>query len=280
MSARAKKKPQAKAIWGHLLLIAFSVAFSLPFAWLIITSLKPGSQVFEMPPRWIPHPVRWSNYADAIHFIPFLRYTWNTLYVSLAATFATVLSCTMCAYGLSMVRWRWADFFFVVMLATVMLPPQVTLIPVFLIFKKLGWIGTFRPLVVPYFFGNAFYIFLMRQFFKTIPKDLVEAAMIDGCSHFEIYWRIVLRLSKPILAVVVFFTFTAVWNDFMGPLIYLNDDRMYTLSLGLQQFIGQQKAKWDLLMAASVIMIAPVIALFFLLQKSFVEGVNLTGLKG
>jgi len=169
---------------------------------------------------------------------------------------------------------------FIVMLATVMLPPQVTTIPVFLIFKKLGWIGTYRPLMIPAFFTNAFFVFLLRQFFKTIPRDLVDAARIDGCSHFEVYWRIVLRLSRPALVVVIFFTFTAYWNDFMGPLIYLNEDSSYTLSLGLQQFLCQHNAKWELLMAASTLMILPVIILFFILQRSFVEGINLTGLKG
>jgi multiple sugar transport system permease protein len=213
-------------------------------------------------------------------YIPLLRYTLNTVFVAVSGTFATVLSCTLVAYGLGVVRWRGANALFLVMLATVMLPPQVTTIPVFLVFKKLGWIGTFRPLVIPAFFASAFFVFLLRQFFKTIPRDLLDAARIDGCSHFEVYWRIVLRLSRPALAVVIFFTFTGYWNDFMGPLIYLNDDSYYTLSLGLQQFVAQHTAKWELLMAASTMMILPVIALFFFLQRSFVEGINLTGLKG
>lgn len=149
-----------------------------------------------------------------------------------------------------------------------------------MIFKKLAWVGTFRPLIIPAFFANAWSVFLLRQFFKTVPKGLMDAAKIDGCSHFDVYWRIVLPLSKPALAVIAFFSFTYFWNDFMGPMIYLNDDVKYTLSLGLQQFFGQHGAKWGMLMAASTMMIMPIIVLFFLLQKTFVEGINLTGLKG
>lgn len=269
-----------RSLFGHAALVLVSVMFVIPFAWLVLTSLKPSAQIFEYPPRWLPRPFTWSNYREALEFIPFLRYAGNTLKLALAGTFATLVSCSLVAYGISIVRWRGAQLAFVIMLSTVMLPPQVTMIPVFLIFKHLGWIGTYRPLLVPAFFASPFFVFMLRQFFRTIPRDLIDAARIDGSSHFEIYWRIVLPLSRPVLAIVVFFTFSAFWNDFMGPLIYLNDDTMYTLSLGLQQFLGQQNAKWDLLMAASTMMILPVIALFFIMQRALVEGINMTGLKG
>jgi multiple sugar transport system permease protein len=268
------------SVAGHAALILFSAAFALPFAWLVSTSLKPPNQIFTFPPKWIPEPVCWENYAKAVTAIPFIRYTWNTVFVALTATFATVLSSSLVAYGFGVVRWRWSKVLFLVMLATVMLPGQVTMIPVFIIFKNLGWVGNYRPLIIPAFFSSAFFVFLLMQFFRTIPRDLVDAARIDGCSHFDIYWRIVLRLSRPALVVVAFFTFTGAWNDFMGPLIYLNDDRMYTLSLGLQQFVSAHSAEWHLLMAASTIMILPIVILFFLMQKTFVEGINLSGIKG
>lgn len=268
------------AIAGHTALLAFSAIFALPFAWLVITSLKPAAQIFEFPPSWIPESFCWSNYVRVWNVIPFWNYTWNTLFVSVSATLATLISSSLVAYGFAIVRWRWANRLLILMLATVMLPPQVTLIPIFILFKKLEWVGTFRPLIIPCLFGNAFFVFLFRQFFKTLPRDLIDAAKIDGCTHFDIYWRIVLALSKPVLAVVAFFSFSYSWNDFLGPLIYLNDNTQYTLALGLQQFLGQYSAQWDLLMAASTLMILPVILIFFLLQRTFVEGITLTGVKG
>jgi multiple sugar transport system permease protein len=268
------------AIAGHASLLAFSAIFALPFAWLVITSLKPAAQIFEFPPSWIPETFCWSNYVRVWSVIPFWNYTWNTLFVSVSATLATLVSSSLVAYGFAIIRWRWANRLLILMLATVMLPPQVTLIPIFILFKKLEWVGTFRPLIIPCLFGNAFFVFLFRQFFKTLPRDLIDAAKIDGCTHFDIYWRIVLALSKPVLSVVAFFSFSYSWNDFLGPLIYLNDNTQYTLALGLQQFLSQYSAQWDLLMAASTLMILPVILIFFLLQRTFVEGITLTGVKG
>ena len=267
------------SITGHASLIVLSVVFALPFAWLVSTSLKAPDQIFAFPPKWLPSPICWENYAKAVNTIPFIRYAWNTIFVAVTTTFATLLSCSLVAYGFAVVRWRWSRPLFLIMLATVMLPGQVTMIPVFIIFKNLGWVGSYRPLIIPAFFSTAFFVFLLMQFFRTIPRDLIDVARIDGCSHFDIYWRLVLPLSRPALMVVAFFTFTAAWNDFLGPLIYLNDDRMYTLSIGLQQFVSQHAAEWHLLMAASTIMILPVILLFLLMQKAFVEGIHLAGLK-
>ena len=267
------------SITGHASLIVLSVVFALPFAWLVSTSLKAPDQIFAFPPKWLPSPICWENYAKAVNTIPFIRYAWNTIFVAVTTTFATLLSCSLVAYGFAVVRWRWSRPLFLIMLATVMLPGQVTMIPVFIIFKNLGWVGSYRPLIIPAFFSTAFFVFLLMQFFRTIPRDLIDVARIDGCSHFDIYWRLVLPLSRPALMVVAFFTFTAARNDFLGPLIYLNDDRMYTLSIGLQQFVSQHAAEWHLLMAASTIMILPVILLFLLMQKAFVEGIHLAGLK-
>ena len=276
---RKTAKSVLGSIGAHAFLLLVTAGFAIPFVWLLLTSLKPSDQIFEFPPSWLPREFKWSNYTEAMAFIPLWQYAKNTLFVSLSGTLATVVSCTLVAYGFSVVRWRGSNVFFLIMLATVMLPSQVTTIPTFLIFKNLGWIGSYRPLIIPAFFANAFFVFLFRQFFRTLPRDLIEAAQIDGCSHFEIWWRVVLPLSRPVIAVVAFFSFGAYWNDFMGPLMYLNNDKMYTLSLGLQQFVGQQSAKWELLMAASTLMILPVLALYLFLQKAFVEGINLTGLK-
>lgn len=272
--------PARKALASHAVLLAFSAIFVLPFAWLVVTSVKPADQIFEFPPSLLPETFCWNNYLRVWKTIPFWHYAWNTLFISVSATLATVVSSSLVAYGFAIVRWRWANRLLILMLATVMLPPQVTLIPVFILFKKIGWIGSFRPLIIPCLFGNAFFVFLFRQFFKTLPRDLIDAAKIDGCTHFDIYWRIVMALSKPVLAVVAFFSFTYSWNDFLGPLIYLNDTMQYTLALGLQQFLGQYSAQWDLLMAASTLMTLPVVLLFMLMQRTFVEGISLTGIKG
>ncbi len=278
--AHTTRDTPLKAAASHGGLIVVAALFAFPFAWLVITSLKPATQIFQEPTSLIPKPPTWGNYLEAIQAIPFLLYTLNTVFVAAAGTFGILLSCSLVAYGFSMVRWRGSNALFLVMLATMMLPPQVTLIPLFVVFQKLDWVGTFRPLIVPWFFGSAFYIFLLRQFFRTLPKDLVDAAKIDGCSHFDIYLRVALPLTRPALCVVAFFAFTGFWNDFLAPLIYLNDNDKYTLSVGLQQFLGQNTARWDLLMAASTLMILPIVLLFFFLQKTFVEGIALTGIKG
>lgn len=269
-----------QSVLGHTILCTLSILFTLPFIWLVLTSLKPDDQILRFPPTWVPNPFQWSNYPGALQYIPYLKYASNTLFYAFAGTMATLLSCSLVAYGFSRIPWRGRDTLFLVMLATIMLPPQVTMIPVFVLFKNLDWVGSFRPLIMPALLGNAFFIFLLRQFFRTIPMELSESAMLDGCSHFEIYWRILLPLSKPALATVAFFSFTAYWNDFMGPLLYLNNKEMYTLSLGLQQFVSQYKAEWAMLMAAATVMTLPIILLFFFLQRIFVEGITLTGIKG
>ncbi|HWB54916.1 MAG TPA: carbohydrate ABC transporter permease [Tepidisphaeraceae bacterium] len=220
------------------------------------------------------------NYTDALASFPFLHYLRNTLIISASVVLGTVLSCSLVAYGLACVNWRGREILFWIMLSTMMLPGQVTMIPLFLTYKHLGWINTFLPLIVPAFFGNAFFIFLLRQFYRSVPRDLMEAARLDGCNDLGIWWRLMLPLSRPALAVVALFTFIATWNDFLGPLIYLNDDSKYTLSLGLAMFQGQYNTQWGQMMAMSLLMTLPIILLFFFTQKSFIQGVKLSGIKG
>jgi len=269
----------AKALLSHFVLIALGVLFFLPFFWLVMTSLKTDDQIFKMS-NWIPAKLHWENYGRAVTYIPFFRYLENTLVICGLSVAGTVLSSSLVAYSFARIKWPGRDALFGVLLATMMLPGQVTLIPVFAIFRTLGWIDTIKPLVVPHFLGTAFYIFMLRQFFMTIPLELSDAARIDGCSEWGIYHRVILPLSRPALATVGLFTFINAWNDFLGPLIYLNDERKATLSLGLQQFVSQHGAEWSLLMAASTLMTLPIILLFFFAQRTFIQGITLTGVKG
>ncbi|MCC6446203.1 MAG: carbohydrate ABC transporter permease [Armatimonadetes bacterium] len=277
---RKRRKETLKQLVAHLALAGCGIFFFLPFYWLVSTSLKTDTQVFAQPPVWIPHPLVWENYPKALNYIPFLNYLKNTLFICIVSVAGTLLSCSLVAYSLSRIRWPGRDIVFIVLIATLMLPGQVTMIPVFSIFKWLGWIDTFLPLTVPAFMGNAFFIFLLRQFFMTIPLELSDAGRIDGCSELGLYWRLLLPLAKPALATVALFTFMGAWNDFMGPLIYLNDETKYTLSQGLQQFVSQHGAEWSMLMAASTVMVVPIIVLFFFTQRTFIQGITLTGIKG
>ncbi|MEQ8768444.1 MAG: carbohydrate ABC transporter permease [Planctomycetota bacterium] len=223
---------------------------------------------------------RFENYLEALTTFDFLRYLFNTLGVVALTILGTVLSCSLCGYAFARLEFPGRGTLFVLLLSTMMLPAVVTMIPSFSIFKGLGWLDTYLPLVVPAFFGNPFFIFLFRQFFKTIPGDLLDAARLDGCSEIGIYWRIVLPLAKPAIATVVIFTFLETWNDFLRPLIYLFDPMKFTLAVGLASFRSYYQTQWHLLMAAAAIMILPVLVLFFVGQKSFKEGVNVSGLKG
>lgn len=241
----------------------------------------------DEPSRMIVEPSRietkvWPTYRHYIkgiqgfHFSLFLQ---NTLFIAVFCVLGTVLSSSWVAFGFSILEWRGRDKLFYLMLGTMMLPPQVTMIPVFVIFKSLGWCNTYLPLIVPSFLGNAFFIFLLRQFFLTIPKDLIDAARVDGCSTFRIYWQIVLPLSIPALATVALFTFMGSWNDFMGPLIYVVDETKYTLSLGLAMFKGRFASRYGEMMAVSVLLTLPIIVLFFFTQKTFIQGIKTSGMK-
>jgi len=265
---------------AYVALTLLAILFTLPFAWLISTSLKDPKQIFVVPPQWIPNPFVWENYPRSTTFIPFWRYMANTLYVTIFNVIASVTSCSLVAYGFARIKWPGRNIVFLVLISTLMIPYPVTLIPTFLIFRDLGLVGTLNALTFPALFGSAFYIFLLRQFYMTIPQELSQAAKIDGASEFQIYWKIILPLAKPALAVVALFAFIANWNDFLGPLIFLNDKDNYTLAIGLYGFFGRSRTEWGLLMAAATLMIAPIILLFFLTQRTFIEGITLTGLKG
>ena len=267
----------------QLALGGLSVLFALPFAGMLATSLKEEKQIQGftgfVDVLW-PDPVRWRNYAEVFELVPFATYIGNTVYVTLLSVILTAVSCACAAYAFSRLRWPGRDAFFAILLSTMMLPAQVTLVPTFLIFSWLGWVNSFKPLWVPTMFGAAFYIFLLRQFFLTIPKDLEEAAEIDGCSYPRIFAQILIPLLKPSLLAVMVFQFLGSWNDFVGPLVYLNRPDLLTLSVGLQAFRSLHGTQWELLLAASTIMTVPVVALFFAAQKYFIEGITLTGMKG
>jgi multiple sugar transport system permease protein len=282
-------EPRRGGAWLiHLVLIALSIVFVFPLAWMLSTSLKGNSEALALPPTWIPHHVMWSNYPNAVTYeskslgyIPFLVYGRNTLILAVLNVSGVVISNALVAYSFARLRWPGRDAAFAVTLATMMVPFPVLMVPTFALFQKLHWIGTFRPLWVPAWFGSAFNIFLLRQFFRTIPFELSEAAKIDGCSEWGIFQQVILPLAKPALAVVALFTFMAIWNDFLGPLIYLSNQSMFTLGLGLQAYQSRNGGtEWGLLMAASTIVIAPVIVLFFFTQKQFIQGIAVTGLKG
>lgn len=264
----------------YLLLIALSISFLAPFALMVSTSLKTEDRIFTETIEWIPNPVRWQNYTEALQSFPFLLYLRNTLFVCALVVVGTVLSSALPAYGFARLRWKGRDLLFLIMLTTIMLPAQVTMLPVFVMFRTIGWTGTYLPLVVPPFFGSAFAIFLLRQFFLTIPQELSDAARIDGCSEWRIFWQIVVPLSVPALATVALFAFIGAWTDFINPLVYLTDENTYTLAVGLQTFVGRHSSEWNLLMAAATVVTLPLMVVFFLTQRLFIEGITLTGIKG
>ena len=238
------------------------------------------SHIFTEKIEWLPNPVLWSNYGAALAAFPFLLYLRNTVFVCVMVVVGTVVSSVLPAYGFARLQWKGRDALFFVMLATLMLPQQVTMLPVFMLFRTLHWTGTYLPLVVPPFFGSAFSIFLLRQFFRTIPQELSDAARMDGCSEARILWGIIVPLSAPAIATVILFAFIGAWTDFINPLVYLTDERSYTLAVGLQTFVGRHASEWNLLMAASAVVTLPMLVVFFLAQRTFIEGIALTGVKG
>ncbi len=263
----------------YILLITISLCFTIPFIWMLSSSFKDIGQIFKFPPSFLPDPFVFSNYKDAVSFIPFLKYLFNTLIICFGCIVGNVISASLVAFSFGVLKWRGRETFFKILLASMLLPPQVTMIPVFIIYKYLGSVDTYVPLILPAFLGAPFFIFLLRQFFLGIPEDLIEAAKIDGCSEWGIYWRIIMPLSIPALATVVLFSFIWAWTDFLTPLIYLQDPAKFTLSLGLQQFQESHSVEWGMLMAASSLITLPIIVLFFFTQKTFVQGIVTTGLK-
>jgi multiple sugar transport system permease protein len=266
-------------VWAVLVLGA--LVMLLPFLWLVSTSLKQTRQIFLYPPQWIPDPIRWQNYSEALTQLPFGRYTLNTLIITFFTMTGVLLTSSLAGYGFARMRFPGRDTIFMVLLSALMLPYAVIMIPQYIMFKYLGWIDTYLPLTVPHWFGGGiFNIFLLRQFFRTIPGELAEAGRIDGAGEVRIYAQIFLPLAGPALAVVAIFTFINTWNDFLGPLIYLSSQDNFTIALGLSAFKGLYATRWEYLMAASTVMILPIVVLFFLTQRYFVQGIVMTGTKG
>lgn len=271
----------AKAGGTHLVLIAIAVVFAVPVLALFATSLKTLAQNTKVPPEWIPRPFHWGNYSDAVHIAPFLHMLANTVVIVGLEVVGVCISSALIGYGFSVIRWGGQRIVFGLVVATMLIPYEVTLIPQYILFSKFGWLNTFYPLIVPYFFGVPIYIFLFRQFFLRMPVELAEAARIDGASEFGIFRRVYLPLAKPAIIVVALLQFVAGWNDFLGPLIYLNDKSLSTLVLGMEYFRqNQYQVNVGGQAAYSVLIVLPVVVVFFLAQRRFIEGITLTAVKG
>ena len=264
----------------YAILLVGAVLVMIPLWWMVTTSLKLRAEVFAFPPTLLPRVIRWQNYIEIFTKAPFALYFLNTAFICLMDLVGTLLSASMVGFAFARLRWRGRDLLFLMTLATMMLPGTVTTIPRYLIFKQLHWLDTFYPLWVPSFFGYAFFIFLMRQFYTTLPFDLDDAARIDGCSILGIWWRIAMPLTKPALTACGIFTFTATWSDFMGPLIYVSSKNKLTLALGLMYFRGPHVSDWHYLMAASTLAMLPMVILYFFAQRYFIQGIVFTGVKG
>ena len=285
MIAVAKNRNRSERIQKlsvYAILIAGAVIVLFPFLWTFSTSLKTPDQVYQIPPKLIPEPAAPENYDRVLNERPFGRWMLNSFFVVAVSTVGTLLSCSMTAFAFSRLRWPLRDKLFLVLLATMMLPDQVTLIPTFIIFKHLGWVNTYFPITLPAWFArNAFYVFLLRQFFMTIPLDLDDAARMDGAGHFQVYWRIILPMSKPALGVAALMFAQFKWREFLAPLIYLNRSESYTAAIGLRTFMDETHGTdWELMMAANILFMIPVVVVFFFTQRYMIQGVVITGVKG
>lgn len=268
----------------YALLFAGACVMLMPLAWMVLTSLKSFDEVLASPPTWLPERLRWQNYREALTTFDFLRYFANSTMLAVVNIAGTLVSCSLAAYAFARLRTRGANLLFAVLLSTTMLPAQVTVIPLFSWFSALGLVNTFAPLMLPAWFGtNVFAIFLLRQFFIAIPKDYAEAARVDGASELRILFSVYLPLSKPALLTIAVFTFLGSWNDLWGPLLYLHDESKYTLPIALLNFVGlagqARGSPWQLVMAVSTVMMLPVVVIFFLAQRRFIEGIATSGIK-
>ena len=265
-----------RRVFHYALLILVGGLFLLPVFWMVSSALKPSYAVMASPPVWWPSEPRWANFSEALTALPFGRFALNTLLIAVFTIIGHLLSCSVIAYGFARLKAPGSSFFFLLMLTTLMLPYPVTMVPMFIIYSRLGWVNTFLPLILPAFFGQPFYIFLLRQSFRQIPRDLEDAAVMDGAGTLQVLRHIVLPLSRPALATVAIFTFQYAWNDFLAPLIFLHDQSKYTLILGLSFFRGSYQVNWAYLMAASLVVSLPVILVYFLAQKQFFQGLSFT----
>lgn len=264
----------------YTILSFISLWFVVPFLWMLSSSFKTASELFRVPIQILPDRFQLNNFKKVFTNIPFFLYLRNTLIIVVAQIAGSMVSSSFVAYGFSRLRWKYRDKIFILVLITMVLPFQVTMIPLFIIFQKLGWIGTFLPLTITAFFGNPFFIFLIRQFFIGLPLELSEAPRIDGANEFRIYWQIIIPLSRPVLLTVAIFAFIRTWNDYVGPLVFLSDRKLYTLSLAATLLRSNLDPNWDLLMALGVVMVLPVLIIFFALQKYFIQGISMSGIKG
>jgi ABC-type glycerol-3-phosphate transport system permease component len=266
-------------VFAALILLAVFMIV-IPIGWMGITALKERQQIFAWPPVYWPNPIRWQNFSDVLNQLPFLRFGANSLLIALLNIIGRILSCTIVAYSFARLRFPGRDLLFMLLLSTLMIPGQVTLLPQFVLFERLGWVGTYLPLVVPSFFGNAFFIFLMRQYIMTIPRDLDEAARIDGASTWGVFRRMILPLCVPPIVVIAVLTFLWTWNEFLDPLIYISDYDAYTIQLGLNMLKGRYNIEWNLIMAGSLLGVVPPLLLYFVAQKQLIGGIANVGIKG
>lgn len=283
--ATQSSNSQRLATWivvglAYLLLVLTAISMIFPFYWMVATSLKTEARVFAFPPEWIPNPPILDSYQYIFYELPFTTYVLNSVKISLLWTFGVVLSSSLAAYAFARVRFRGRETLFIITLAALMIPAQVTMIPLYVVMTRIGWVDTHWPLIAPAYFGSAFGIFLMRQYFMTIPQELNDAAKIDGCSHFGVYWRIMLPLAKAVIATLALLSFMGSWNDLLGPVLYLYTEELFTLPLALTRFRVQYYTQWANMMAGATISLTPILIVFLFTQQYFVRGVVLSGLKG
>ncbi len=270
-----------KNLTVFLVLILLAVIMVVvPIGWMLLTALKERQQIFVWPPVYWPDPVRWQNFSDVLTQLPFVRFAFNSLIISLANIVGRVLSCSIVAFSFARMNFPGKNFLFLLLLSTLMIPGQITLLPQFALFQKLGWVGSYLPLIVPSFFGNAFFIFLMRQYIMTIPRDLDDAARIDGASTWDVFFRIIMPLCVPPLVVISVLTFLWTWNEFLHPLIYISNYEDYTIQLGLNMLKGRYNIQWNLIMAGSLIAVVPCVLIYFVAQKHIIGGIANIGIKG
>ncbi|HGD7093869.1 carbohydrate ABC transporter permease [Enterococcus faecium] len=268
---------QTKKILSYVLMTVIGIILIIPLLWMVFTSLKPMEEIVRYPPTFFPEKIVWENYLDTIAAFPFWRYARNTLFITVLVVIGNALSNSFIAYGFAKLDFPGKKLMFALVLSTMMIPWFVTMIPQYVLFSKIGWVGTYLPLIVPSFFGNAFNIFLMRQFYLSINNELIEAAETDGANHLYIWSHLMLPLTKPALITIAINSFNAAWNDFLGPLLYIQDQEKYTLQIGLQVFQNQATTQWNYLMAGATLVLIPTILLFFFAQRYFIEGMDLTG---